>query len=195
MGVRQFARSFAIWHATRNDFGKRKLLRAALENLPSSEMGTLVKNPDGSFMKDRDGSLMGARPKLVDEIGWILDAADKLEGARDDTAHTPLRYTYVGDLLSLAELITTQSSSDDLRKQIVTTNSGFANPKALRQSKRDLLTEYRYARERILILRDYTIAIEHAWSTPPLPWPDRPGLPDRKPNLRSKTKAPRQKQK
>ena len=194
MGVRQFARSFAIWHATRNDFGKRKLLRAALENLPASEMGKPIRNPSGSFMKNPDGSLTGVRPKLVDEIAWILEAADKLEGFRDDSAHTPLRYASIGDLLTLAELIT-HSDPSELSRQTVVANTGFRNPKALRLNKRDLLAEYRYARTRILILRDYAIAIDFAWSNPPVPWPDRPDLPNRKPSRQSKAKAQRQRQK
>jgi hypothetical protein len=68
MGLRQFARSFALWHETRNDIGKRRLLRAAIANLPASEIGE--------------------RKKLVAEITWLLDAADKLEGLRDDSVHT-----------------------------------------------------------------------------------------------------------
>jgi hypothetical protein len=194
MGVQQFTRSFAIWHTTRNDYSKRKLLRAALENLPHSEMGKPIKNPDGTLMRNPDGSFTGVRLTLVDEITWILDAADKLEGARDDSAHTPLRYASLGDLLSLAELITTP---DPPTERVVMAQDGFANPRAtrLRKSNRDLLIEYRYARDRILILRDYAVAIEHTWSNPPLPWPDRPSLPERRPSRRSKGAASHQKQK
>ena len=194
MGVRQFARSFAIWHATRNDLGKRKLLRAALENLPASEIGAPIKKPDGSFMRNPDGSFTGARPKLVEEITWILDAADKLEGARDDSAHTPLRYAYFGDLLPLAELVISRNLPTE---RVVMAHDGFANPRAarLQKSKRDLLLEYRYARNRILILRDYAIAIDHAWSNPPVPWPDRPSLPERRPSRRLKGTALRRKRK
>jgi hypothetical protein len=195
MGVRQFARSFAVWHQTRNDYGKRQLLRAAIENLPESEMGTPIKKPDGSFMRNADGSFKGARPQLADEIIWILDAANKLEGWRDDSAHTPLRYASLGGLLSFVELVASPNLSE-LKRQVVVPQTGFANPRALKiqKSKRDILVEARYARERILILRDYAVAIEHAWSNPPLPWPDRPDLPERKPNRRSKSKAEHQKQ-
>lgn len=197
MGVRQFARSFAIWHATRNDIGKRKLLKVALANLPESERGVPLRNPDGTFIRNPDGSFMGVRPKLVEEITWILEVADNLEGHRDDSAHTPLRYAYLWDLLSLAERIAARPDSFDPRRQVVMAHTGFANPRALRlqSNKRNLLAEYRYARERILILRDYAIAIEFAWSNPPVTWPDRPSLPERKPIRQSKGKAQRQKQK
>jgi hypothetical protein len=33
MGLRQFIRSFAVWHETRSDLNKRRLLRAAMKNL------------------------------------------------------------------------------------------------------------------------------------------------------------------
>jgi hypothetical protein len=74
MGIGQFNRSFALWHETRNDYGKRRLLRTAIANLPASEIGE--------------------RTELVAEITWILDAADKLEGLRDDSVHTPVHYTF-----------------------------------------------------------------------------------------------------
>jgi hypothetical protein len=63
-----------IAHETRNDYGKRRLLRTAIANLPASEIGE--------------------RTELVAEITWILDAADKLEGLRDDSVHTPVHYTF-----------------------------------------------------------------------------------------------------
>ncbi len=194
MGLRQFARSFAVWHITRNDYGKRQLLRAALSNLPQSEIGKPINNPDGTLKRNADGSFMGVRTKLIEEITWILDAADKLEGFRDDSAHTPLRYASIGDLLTIAEVITYPNPSE-LSKQAVVANTAFGNPKALRLNKRNLLAESRYARNRILILRDYAIAIEHAWSNPPLAWPGRPDLPERKPIRRSKDSASRRKQK
>jgi hypothetical protein len=166
MGMRQFARSFAIWHATRNDVGKRGLLRTALANLPASEIGK--------------------RTTLVKEINWILEVADKLEGFRDDSAHTPLDYT-LPNIFTLADLLSVPSIAE-LAIPAVVAHTGFANPRALRiqKKKRDMLIEYRYARERILILRDYSMAIDHAWANAHAPWPDRPDLPDRKPSRRSK---------
>jgi len=188
MGVERWKQSFAIWHATRSDYGMRQLLRAALGNLPESEMGAKIRHPDGS--------LTGGRPQLVQEITWILDAAKKLEDWRDDSAHTPLSFTYVGDLFSLSDLYTANDLFD-LGKLTVVPQAGYANPRALKfqQNKRDILIECRYARDRILVLRDYATAMGTLWVTPPLPWPDRPSLPERKPSRRSKAKAERRKQK
>jgi hypothetical protein len=188
MGIKQFERSFAVWHQTRNDYGKRQLLRAAISKLPWDEMGVGIRRLDGSIT-DRRG------PKLVEEITWILDVANKLEDWRDDSAHTPLRHAYVGDVLSFEKLLATSPGASDLSRRIVIAQTGFANPRALKNSNKDLLIEARYARERILVLRDYAIAIDFAWSNPPVPWPDRPVLPERKPNRQSKGQASRRKQK
>ena len=43
------------------------------------------------------------RSKLIDEIEWILDHANKLEGFRDDAAHTPLRYLFCVEWLGHVE--------------------------------------------------------------------------------------------
>jgi hypothetical protein len=171
MGLHQFARSFALWHETRSDFNKRRLLRAAIENLPASEIGE--------------------RSTLVEDIAWILDKADKLEGLRDDSAHTPLHYTGTANL-SLVELLATPYELLNVKPTVIP-NTSFANPRAFRlhQHKRDMLAEYRYARERIVILRDFAIAIDYAWANARLPWPDRPDLPDRKPSRQSKGESGR----
>jgi hypothetical protein len=161
LGTDLTERSFALWHSVRNDQGKRRLLRAAVQKLTESEIGR--------------------RDKLVDEIIWILDKADILEGYRDDSAHTPLQYVK-GDLLNLAKAFGIAELY--LQSIKVTPNTSFQNPRAsnIEQKQKDLLIEHKYARERVLVLRDYVIAIDHAWSNAGLPWPSRPSLPERKPN-------------
>jgi hypothetical protein len=180
MGKPHWARSFAIWHATRNDGGKRRLLRTALANL------------QGELELD-----VAARAHAIREISWILDAVDKLEGFRDDSAHTPLTYRFVGNsILDFGDILTVRNLLE-LQQQIVVPQAGFSNPMALRLSKsqRDLLVEYRYARDRILILRDYVVAVECVWWNPPLPWARRPSLPERRPDRPSKAKAQHRKKK
>jgi hypothetical protein len=176
MGIEHFTKSFAIWHRTVRDLGKRQMLKEAVTNMGASQM-------------------LG-RPKVADEIVWILDVANKLEGFRDDSAHTPLQYASEHSLLTLAEMLTMPNLYDFVVPK-VRPNASFANPKAqrLEKDKRDLLVEYRFARERVLVLRDYAIAIDYAWANGQAPWPDRPHLPDRKPSRRSKDRASRQKRK
>lgn len=176
MGAAAFAKSFALWHETRTDITKRQLLRTAIANLGAKEIGE--------------------RKKLVEEVNWILDQAKSLEGYRDDSAHTPLRYGSDADELWLSELILAPDILE-ITAESVRPNTAFSNPRAVRikRTKPDLLIELRYARERILVLRDYAFAIEHAWTNAHVPWPDRPRLPDRKPNRRSKGQAARQRKK
>lgn len=160
MGAGWVDRPLAIWHSVRNDVSKRRLLRVALEKLSDNETA--------------------ARPKLAAEIKWILDAADKLEGLRDDSAHTPLRFRDA-NLSGLANLFAI--SDLYLATTGVWPDTSFQNPRAigLDEKNKDLLIEFRYARERIIVLRDYAIAIDAAWSNARLPWPNRPLLPERKP--------------
>jgi hypothetical protein len=118
-----------------------------------------------------------------------------LEDWRDDSAHTPLRYAYVRDMMSFETLLNASPDPAELKRQVVIAQTGFANPRALKNIKKDLLVEARYARERILVLRDYAIAIDFAWSNPPVSWPDRPDLPNRKPNRQSKGQVSRRNRK
>jgi hypothetical protein len=177
MGQRHWKRSFAIWHAIRSDAGKRRLFREAMVNFSEEELDDT------------------ARSRAAKEIGWILDAVNKLEGFRDESAHTPLTYRSIG--IFEADNILSMPDIFELQQKVVVPQAGFNNPMALRhhEKQRDLLIEYRYARERIIILRDYIVAIECVLWNPPLPWPDRPSLPDRKPSRRSKGRASRQKKK
>jgi hypothetical protein len=166
MGGGYVNRPLAIWHSVRNDVGKRHLLRTAIENLTPKERAV--------------------RPKLVDEINWILERADKLEGLRDDSAHTPL------SRLSSIRVVAIPIDLDiGNRLPDVLPDTGFLNPRAMRLDKkaRDLLVEFRYARERIVVLRDYVIAIDSAWGNARLPWPDRPALPERRPRKKRQSRA------
>jgi hypothetical protein len=169
MGGGWVDRPLAIWHSVRNDYGKRNLLRSAI-----------LKLEDGQKAE---------RPHLVSEILWILDSANELEGFRDDSVHTPLHFSFediyaVRDLYELTDMT-------KLSSKRVYTDTVFQNPRAVRldQKNKDLLIEYRYARERTLVLRDYAIALDYAWSGARIPWPGRPSLPERKPRRAARSRA------
>ena len=158
MGGGWVDRPLAIWHGARSDYSKREMLRKAISKLPDSEKA--------------------GRDKLVDEVTWILDQANKLEGLRDDSAHTPLHSPMppIGILFPL--------SKDDPGSALfppVFPDTAFQNPRAVRVDRetQDILAGYRFARERITVLRDYVIAIDYAWTNSRLLWPDRPWLPER----------------
>jgi hypothetical protein len=175
MGGGFIYRPLAVWHKTRMDLAKRELLKVAISDLSEKEMA--------------------GRTKLVKEVLWILDKAKELEGLRDDSAHGPLHasppsiFEFDNVLLSrnIIEIVTPR----------VSPNTVFQNPRALRldKSEADLLRDFRYAKERILILRDYTMAIDLAWTNGRFPWPDRPELPDRNSIRTYKGSAKRQKRK
>src|ERR1700722_7530402 len=132
MGGGWVNRPLAVWHSSVRDYAKRQMLRAAIADMPEPEKA--------------------GRSSLIAEITWILDAADKLEGFRDDAAHTPLVYLFRG------------VAAADIRNAAIYPNISFQNPRAVRidQKNKDILADSRYARERIIILRDYAIAIEAA---------------------------------
>lgn len=164
--------TLAVWHKTRADMAKRKLLNAAIENLDDSEL----KN----------------RPKVAQEIAWILKKADELEGLRDDSAHGPL-HALPASIFDWDNIL----AAGNILSLTVRPNIAFGNPRALRLNKSaaNLLRDFRYAKERILILRDYAIAIDTAWLNMHMPWPDRPALPDRNSSHRNKGSAKRRKPK
>ncbi len=161
MGGGWINRPLAVWHKTRMDIAKRELLRAAINHLTDAETSK--------------------RPKLVEEITWILDNAKKLEDLRDDSAHGPLSVGYMSASILDFENILSNSNILSGMRAFVGPNTILQNPRAVTISKRptDLLQDFRYAKERVLILRDYAIAIDAAWGNERLPWPDRPPLPDR----------------
>jgi hypothetical protein len=145
-------RPLALWNTVRNDYGKRRLLLAAIKEVPDNEIGR--------------------HQKLREEIIWIVETSDKLEGYRDDAAHTPLGYSYPLSTNPFASLLETASG--------IFADSIMWNPRAVRVNREgmDLLAEFEYARQRVVILRDYALAIDLAWGNEKLSWPDRPPLPN-----------------
>ncbi len=144
-------RPLALWHAVRSDLSKRQMLKIAIGEIPDGELGS--------------------RDKLVGEIKWTLKKADELEGIRDDAAHTPLyHYPHIPGDNILAKVLPTGVFAD----------SAMGNPRAHRINieNKNLVAEFKYAHERVLILRDYAMAIDFAWGNERLPWPERPKLPN-----------------
>ena len=148
-------RPLALWHSIRNDLGKRQMLKAAIEEIPPSEIGS--------------------RTKIVEEIKWILTNTNKLEGLRDDAVHTPL-YFWPKPGVEI-------SVGGEPVKRMVQGYETFGNRRAQRinESKSNFLADLRHGYNRLVILRDYAFALDIAWSNERLPWPDRPQLPNPSP--------------
>jgi hypothetical protein len=154
-------RPLALWHSMRTDQSKRNMLKIALDYIPPNETAN--------------------RPKLVKEIKWILTECQPMEGIRDDAVHTPLyHYPPLETDSALARIIASGVFAEEI----------WGNKRAMRINRetQDLVAELEYAHTRIIILRDYAMAIDLAWGNERLPWPDRPKLPSPPPK---KTKPPR----
>jgi hypothetical protein len=178
MGGGWVDRPLSVWHKNRPDGGKRAMLKAAISHLTDPEIA--------------------GRTELVAEIEWILDVTQQLEGIRDNAAHTPL-HAWTGSFLTEPDILAVKDFLSIGTTQIFP-DTAFKNPRAMKLDQTNkinkvLLREYRYARERIIILRDYVIAIDAAWSNSQLSWPDRPSLPDRTPSRPSKGAAQRRRKK
>jgi hypothetical protein len=170
MGGGYVNRPLAVWHSIRSDMGRRQLLGAAIGQLSDREIGQ--------------------RLKVAAEIDWILQQTNQLEGYRDDSAHTPMRSSELLSIFSISNLFSVPNIFAIGAKPVLP-DTAFQNPRAIRidTKNKDLLIEYKYARERLIVLRDYAIAIDAAWSNAQLPWPDRPDLPERKPRRRRRPRA------
>lgn len=164
--------SLAIWHKTRADMTKRNLLDAAIKTLSESELK--------------------GRPKVVKEIAWILTTTKDLEGLRDDSVHGPL-HALPKSIFEMDKIL----AEGNIFGLTVRPNNFFGNTRAQRLNEKatSLLRDFKYAKQRILILRDYAIAIDTAWANVQIPWPDRPELPDRNSSRKYKGSAKRRKPK
>jgi hypothetical protein len=162
LGAGWVNRPLALWHSTRTDQSKRNMLKAVLDHVPPSEVGS--------------------RDKMIAEIKWLLGKAQPIEGTRDDAVHTPLYYyPPLSPDNMLASIIQTGIFADD----------AWGNERAWRINRegKDLVAEFEHARQRIILLRDYAMALDLAWGNERLPWPDRPVLPNPPPKTAKKRRS------
>lgn len=144
-----------LWSAPTFDRPKRDLLRALL-------------NP---FIEDD----FRHRPRFVEDISWILDKAIALEGLRNDAVHAPLMW--IGKI-PLIRMLGGHGELD------VIPNVALGNQRAVslaKKGQRELAKEFRWGRDTVAALRDFTVALRAAVAFEHNPWPRRPSLPDRKP--------------
>ena len=137
-----------VWHSIKSDRSQRDMLQATVKHL----------------------SVDWGRPRLVCDANWLIDQSTKLEGARNDTIHSPL--------FSVDKSL---YGSTEARERIAPAWWQF-NPKAISLMKREnLLGEFRYCRDVAIMLSDYARQIDAALINRLRPWPSRPSLPNRKP--------------
>lgn len=136
-----------IWNSAINDRPKRSMIRAILKTW---------KAPSGHDQK------------VVEDIIWLLDEADKIEDARNDAVHSPLVFFSPNNWFAQTQGLAGK----------VSPSLAFGNRRAQKLKNKDLLTEFRWCRDAAVVLRDYASAIYEAVAAP-VPWPKRPLLPNR----------------
>jgi hypothetical protein len=141
---------YAIWHSQTMDRAKRELLKGAIAYLTQDE--------EARF------------PRMAEAVKWIADTTEKLEDARNNTIHLPLFFVSNTGLGAAARAM----GMPEVLPQMVQ-----GHPRALRMAEKDLLAEFRWCRQSILVVRDFTRHLGRALSASHAPWPDIPKLPDR----------------
>ena len=110
-------------------------------------------------------------PRAEEDIIWLLRRVDTLEEDRNNIVHAPLEYhsSVVSAVLGWEPGV----KPDHI----------WGNKRAIKLKDKDLLTEYRYCRDAVGVMRDYAEAIQDVWiqGKKPEPWPERPQLPNRGP--------------
>lgn len=142
-----------LWSSSHYDRPKRALLEALL-------------NPYIAFDSQRF-------PKFVEDITWILKETDKLEETRNTAVHSPL--WWIGDKSLIFQALMGASATP----VIPDVTMGNRRAVFLAKAKKDLLKEFRWARDASLTLRNFTISVDRALTSEHGSWPRRPSLPNR----------------
>ncbi len=100
----------------------------------------------------------------MDDVKWLLTEANKLSDSRNDILHSPL--------LSLTDIADEKSSS-------VSPLTINRNPRAIKLSKKDLMSEIHWCRDTATVLLTYCQSLKFRVIYGADPWPARPQLPNR----------------
>jgi len=116
-------------------------------------------------------------PRFVGDIEWALSQADKIEDSRNDAIHAPLFYFQGGTGIAFDEPSRVQPST-------ITDH-----PRALKLQQKELLPEFRWARDASLVLRDFLARIMFILRAGKGKWPARPVLPARPHRAKAATQS------
>ncbi len=147
MGGGWVDRPFGVWFSAQYDRPRRAMLRAAVDTTTAKDQHQF--------------------PKLLNDVKWILNEADKLEDIRNNVIHAPL--------FSIRDSVEAKA----MNLPLVWADTLFGNPRAKNIEDRVLLLEFRWLRDMALCLRDFTSLVEEAATDPKRPWPGRPSPPIR----------------
>lgn len=106
------------------------------------------------------------KDNYLPSIEWMLAETTKLEDARNITIHAPL-------------VIFDEELAKFFGKETgVVPYDLYGNPNATRLTRKDILAEFRWLRDRALVLAEFGLKVRYAWVSQG-PLPDRPRLPTR----------------
>jgi hypothetical protein len=137
-------RPVGIWNSQTFDRPRREILKAA----------ALASTSHSRYF-----------PRLIADVKFLCDRAEKFENERNNAVHSPL-------LLNKNMLSVLSGASD-----FIVPDSSLKNQRAINLAGKDLLLQFGWCRDSILILRDYGGDLQHALIASGAPWPDRPSLP------------------
>ena len=133
----QIERISGIWSSSQFDRPKRAMLESLINHVIQYDLR--------------------AFPKFTNDLTWILSEANKLEDIRNNAVHTPLRW--IGD----SPIVRAFMSAHDVE---VYPSVSLGNQRAVKLAKqnlrKDLVRQFRWARDASLVLRDFTILIHRA---------------------------------
>ncbi len=145
------------WHVLNSDRDKRRLLRAAAANLTEIEKENF--------------------PDFPSDVKWILDRGDELEDMRNNVVHSPLML--ISSKKRRWGLSPALGMPDYIVPQWLLGNRRALNLQQLLEKNKELLAEFRWCRDAILICRDFMVHANRSWTSARYPWPRRPSLPPR----------------
>lgn len=103
------------------------------------------------------------KPKIYQDIDWLMQQLNALAGKRNDAIHAPL--IFVNDA--------------DTRTIEIMPNYFFGNPRATQLANKHLVEEFWWYKDHLGRLAEFAERLHYAFTFSEFPWPDRPQLPSR----------------
>jgi hypothetical protein len=102
------------------------------------------------------------KPRIYNDIKWILGEMQSLAGRRNNAVHAPL--IFVNDM--------------DRKTLDIMPNYFFGNPRATELKDKNLLREFWWYKDHLARLAQFAERLHYAFTyAPDFAWPDRPELP------------------